>query len=265
MLVKVHRGGDLLDDAVLHHGDAVAQRQGLDLVVGDVDHRRSRGGRGAGRFRRASGGGFGRRGWRGAHRAGTASGWRTMARPSATRWRWPPESAAGWRSRQAARSRICAASLHPPVDFRPGKMPELQPEGHVLIDRHVRVERVVLEDHGDVAVLGGRSFTTWPLMEIVPSVGSSRPAIRRKVVVLPQPEGPTSTSSSWSSTTRQALSTARTLSPPGPWKTLVRCSRTTCAMRKLSEVEAEPSLTVEAGLNGGLGAGCAQLDSRLQL
>ncbi|MGO7888557.1 hypothetical protein ACC740_36775, partial [Rhizobium ruizarguesonis] len=30
--------GLLLDDALAHDGDAVGQRQGLDQVVGDVDH-----------------------------------------------------------------------------------------------------------------------------------------------------------------------------------------------------------------------------------
>ncbi len=35
-----------------------------------------------------------------------------------------------------------------------GDLGERQREGHVLAHRHVRVERVVLEDHGDVAVLG---------------------------------------------------------------------------------------------------------------
>ena len=38
--VELHGVGDLLDDALLHDGDAVAQRQGFILVVGDVDHRR---------------------------------------------------------------------------------------------------------------------------------------------------------------------------------------------------------------------------------
>jgi hypothetical protein len=32
-------------------------------------------------------------------------------------------------------------------------VPELQTEGEVGLDRHVRVERVVLEDHRDVAIL----------------------------------------------------------------------------------------------------------------
>src|SRR5690349_9159657 len=33
-------------------------------------------------------------------------------------------------------------------------MAQLEREGHVLVDAHVRVEGVVLEDHGDVAIFG---------------------------------------------------------------------------------------------------------------
>ena len=40
-----------------------------------------------------------------------AAGSRTIARPMATRWRWPPESLAGLRSRCCSRSRIRAASF----------------------------------------------------------------------------------------------------------------------------------------------------------
>jgi hypothetical protein len=43
---------------------------------------------------------------------------------------------------------------HAGVDLRLGIAAQLQAEGHVLVDAHVRVERVVLEHHGDVAVLG---------------------------------------------------------------------------------------------------------------
>ena len=39
------------------------------------------------------------------------AGSRTIARPSATRWRWPPESSFGLRSRSFSRLRIPAASL----------------------------------------------------------------------------------------------------------------------------------------------------------
>ena len=33
-------------------------------------------------------------------------------------------------------------------------MTQLQAEGHVVVDRHVRIERVALEDHRNVAVFG---------------------------------------------------------------------------------------------------------------
>ena len=36
-------------------------------------------------------------------------GWRTIARPMATRWRWPPESSRGRRLSSAPSSRIAAA------------------------------------------------------------------------------------------------------------------------------------------------------------
>ena len=37
MVVDLVGGADLLDDALVEHGDAVGQGQGLLLVVGDVD------------------------------------------------------------------------------------------------------------------------------------------------------------------------------------------------------------------------------------
>ena len=46
--------------------------------------------------------------------------------------------------------------LDPAADLGPAVAAVLEPEGHVLEHRHVRVERVVLEHHGDVAVLGRR-------------------------------------------------------------------------------------------------------------
>src|SRR5580693_628533 len=56
--------------------------------------------------------------------------------------------------------------------------------------------------------LGSRSLTARPSMLIVPEVTSSRPATIRNAVVLPQPEGPTSTSSSPSPTSRSSALTA---------------------------------------------------------
>ena len=43
---------------------------------------------------------------------------------------------------------------HALVDHRLLGFPQLQAEGHVVEDGHVRIERVVLEHHRDVAILG---------------------------------------------------------------------------------------------------------------
>jgi hypothetical protein len=44
-----------------------------------------------------------------------------------------------------------------PLDVRLGDVPELEGERHVPPDRHVRIEGVVLEDHREVAVSGGKA------------------------------------------------------------------------------------------------------------
>src|SRR5665811_2310578 len=51
---------------------------------------------------------------------------------------------------------------------------------------------------------GGTPFTTRPPIEIVPSVGSSRPAMRRRAVDFPHPEGPTRTRNSPAATSRSS-------------------------------------------------------------
>ena len=55
------------------------------------------------------------------------------------------------------------------------------------------------------------SKTTLPSMEIMPSVGVSRPAIIRSVVVFPQPEGPSRVMNELDSIFRFRLSTATNL------------------------------------------------------
>src|SRR3954462_11791806 len=59
---------------------------------------------------------------------------------------------------------------------------------------------------------GGTSLTTSPPIMMSPPVMSSRPAIIRSVVDLPQPEGPTSTTNSWSAMSRSMPRTASTSS-----------------------------------------------------
>src|SRR5688572_14301637 len=73
--------------------------------------------------------------------------------------------------------------------------------------------------------LGGRSFTTRSPMVISPAVISSSPATMRRVVDLPQPEGPTSTMNSLSRMWRLTSFTAWTSS-----YFLLSSFRTTCAM-----------------------------------
>ena len=40
LVIELHRRADLRDDAVVEHHDLVGERHRLDLIVGDVDHRR---------------------------------------------------------------------------------------------------------------------------------------------------------------------------------------------------------------------------------
>src|ERR671934_914131 len=61
--------------------------------------------------------------------------------------------------------------------------------------------------------IGWTPSTTRPPIAISPSVASSSPATRRSAVVFPEPDGPTSTSSSPSATWRSRRSTA--VAPPG--------------------------------------------------
>ncbi len=58
------------------------------------------------------------------------------------------------RSSSSSRPRIRDASCTRSSISALGDLLELEAEGHVVEHAHVRVQRVVLEDHGDVAVLG---------------------------------------------------------------------------------------------------------------
>ena len=84
------------------------------------------------------------------------SGLKTMARASATRCCWPPESCEGRRScRPSSRTSFSASSAWarataPPILRTPKR------EQDVLQHRHVREQRVGLEDQADVALLRRR-------------------------------------------------------------------------------------------------------------
>ena len=57
---------------------------------------------------------------------------------------------------------------------------------------------------------GGSWVTSWPRSRMRPPVGSSKPPIMRSVVVLPQPDGPSSEKNSPAPTSSETPSTART-------------------------------------------------------
>ena len=89
-LVELHRRADLADGAGLHHGDAVADRVGLFLVVGDEDGREAepllQRAQVAAHARPASW----RRGWTSGSSSSSTLGSMAMVRATATRCCWPP-------------------------------------------------------------------------------------------------------------------------------------------------------------------------------
>ena len=137
----------------LHDGDPVAHRHRLDLVMGDIDGRRPQPMAEAPDLRA------------GLHpQLGVEVGERLVHqedgrladdRPAQGH---PLPLATGERLRLAVEELLEAKDLgrllDPPVDLRLRRLAQLQPEGHVVEDRHVRVQGVALEDHRDVAVLG---------------------------------------------------------------------------------------------------------------
>ena len=80
-------------------------------------------------------------------------GTRMIARPIATRCRCPPDSCPGLRSRNSSSPSSVATSRTRASRSRFAHLRDLQREADVLRDGQVRVERVVLEHHRDVALL----------------------------------------------------------------------------------------------------------------
>ena len=72
----------------------------------------------------------------------------------------------------------------------------LQPEGKVVEDRQVRIKRRVLKDHGDVTPVRCDAGHVLPVKPDTPRVGESSPAINRNNVLLPDPDGPSTTNNS---------------------------------------------------------------------
>src|SRR5579885_1043583 len=90
--------------------------------------------------------------------------------------------------------------------------------------------------------LGGRSLTSSPPMRISPALASSSPAIMRRVVDLPQPEGPTRTTNSVSAMSRSMPRTASVRSNlltrlrSVTWAMRASCLSLCCARREAGDV-----------------------------
>ena len=169
LVVEVLRRADLLELALAHDGDPVPHGHGLDLVVRHVDRRRPQVGLEAADL--------------GAHlhaelrvqvreRLVHEERLRVAHDRSAHGHALP--LAAGERARLAVEKRLEAEDVGSLVDA-PGDLGlllalELEAERNVVVDREVRVERVALEDHRDVAVLG-RNVVHDPLADLQDTLG----------------------------------------------------------------------------------------------
>ena len=154
MVKDLLRGAHLLDDAVLHDDDAVAQRHGLGLVVGHINKS------GIDALPQLDD--------LGAHLVaefGVQVGKRLVhqkdlgvADDGAADGHTLP-LAAGKRLGLAVQVLGDIQDLgglpHLAVDLRLIHLAQLEPEGHVIVNGHVGVQGVVLEYHGDIPILGG--------------------------------------------------------------------------------------------------------------
>ena len=152
MVEDLLRRADLLDEAVAHDDDAVAERHCLGLVVGDVDER------GVDLVAQLDD--------LGAHlvaELGVEVGQRLVHQEDL---RVPDDGAADGDTLPLAagqRLRLAVEVLGDiedlggltdlAVDLRLRGLLQLQGEGHVIINGHVGIQSIVLEDHGDIAVL----------------------------------------------------------------------------------------------------------------
>src|SRR3954453_6510720 len=154
LLVELRGRADLLEPALVHHRDAVTHRHRLDLVVGDVDR-----GRAdlllqlldlAARLHAQLGVEVRERLVHQEHLR--------VAHERAAE-RHPLLLAARELARLAVQQRLeldrRRRAAHPRVDLVLRRLAPPEREREVVVDRHLRVQRVVLEDHRDVALARG--------------------------------------------------------------------------------------------------------------
>src|SRR6185312_12420598 len=150
LLVQAHRRVDLLDLAIVQHHDALAQRHGFVLVVRHVDHRRAEAmvePRDFHPHRRAQ--------FRVQIRQRFVEQEHLRFAHQCTAQRHALPLSAGKLARaclqQVFQTEHARRIRHTLFDFRTSVAAQFQPERQIPGHRHVRVQRVVLEHHCDVA------------------------------------------------------------------------------------------------------------------
>jgi hypothetical protein len=167
--VEVLRSIDLLKDTILHHGDPGGHRHGLHLIVGDVDECRLQPIVELADLSPRLDAQFGIQiGERLVEQEGLGL---THDRPP---HRDPLPLASRELTRLAVKQFLDVQDLgclpHSPLDLRPGHLAQLEAEGHVVEDRHMGIQRIRLEHHRDVPVLG-REIVDHPIADQDPTLG----------------------------------------------------------------------------------------------
>ncbi len=150
MIVEVERPADLLDPAQTQHDDPVGHGHGLDLVVGDVDHGVAEPAVQAGKLHPHLDAELGvevRERLVEKKDAGLAHDGAPDRHPLALAARELPRPPRQQRLDLQHPGRLGDA----PLDLGLGRADVLEPEGEIVPHRHVGIERVGLEDHGEAA------------------------------------------------------------------------------------------------------------------
>ena len=151
LVVNLKRRGDLLNDAVFHHHDPLSHSHGLDLVVGHINHGRLQLPVELGDFGThlnphlcvEIGKGFiEEENTRLAHDRAADSHALSL----------PAGKGLGLAVKVVGDAENLSCIHHAAADFLLGSPPKFQSERHVVVNRHVWIERVVLENHRNVAV-----------------------------------------------------------------------------------------------------------------
>src|SRR3954453_4719208 len=179
----------------------------------------------------------------------------TSARARARRCCWPPERAvasreASWSSLTTARAR----STRMRRSDRPGRLPRGSTlSGNATFSNTFMCGQIAYDWKtipsprwfAGTLTFGVDENSTRPPREMVPSSGISRPAIERRVVVLPQPEGPRSVNSSPSCTSSETWSTAKTRPRSSPFAAANVLTRSTTSSRAISLCLLDPDARTE--------------------